>query len=151
MNMRTLTVVFGAFTALALGACKIESTGSSSTGDGGSASTSATATGTGGGATTGGTTTTTTATTGTGGACDMSVHCAAAITDGTGEKICDGTESAMLYDAYVACTCTVGGACEKLCGDNYCDGKPSTTECTGCLQDNTVGCKKQGDACNGDV
>lgn len=150
MNMRTLTVVFGAFTALALGACKIESTGSSSTGDGGSASTSTT--GNGGSATTGTASTSSgTASTGTGAACDMSVHCAAAITDGTGDKICDGTESAMLYDAYVACSCTVGGACEKLCGDNYCAGKPSTTECTGCLQDNTVGCKKVGDACSGDI
>jgi hypothetical protein len=146
MTMRTLTVVFGALTALALGACKIEGTGGVGGGTSGDSTTSGSTTGgVGGGATS--------SATGTGGAaaCDMSVHCAAAITDGTGDKICDGTESATLYDAYVACTCTAGGACFMLCGDNYCDGKASTTECTGCLQDNTVGCKKEGDACNGDV
>ena len=152
MNMRTLTVVLGAFTAFALGACNVTTT-TSGTGGNDTTSSGTTVAGVGGGGSGGSTTSTTSTSTGAGGkaACDDTVHCAAAITEGTGDKICDGTESATLYDAYVACTCTAGGACFSVCGNNYCDGKAGTAECTTCLQDNTTGCKKVGDACNGDV
>jgi len=140
MNMRTLTVVFGALTALALGACKIESTGGvgggATSATGATGATSATV-GSGGGAT------------GTGGAaaCDPKYTCVDAIdpTDGDPSKLCEGP-AAVLFDALSACSCT--GACKTVCGENDCVGKPATMECTKCVVDTVAGCGKEFNECS---
>jgi len=166
MNMQSLTIVLGVITAFALGACTVETKSSTSTGAGGSTSASGTTnsvTGTSGAATGGGgagggssaSTSVSASATGTGGEapCDNTVHCAEAIPDGIGYKLCDETESAKLYDAFFACACTVDGACGSVCSNNYCSGAAVTTPtCTACLQNSTAkGCKKEFDACSGDV
>ncbi len=139
MNMRSLTVVFGALTALALGACKVESTGGTGGTGGGSTTTGDTTTvGSGGGAT------------GTGGAaaCDPKYRCADAIDpmDGDPTKLCEGP-AAVLYDAFAACSCT--GACKAACGDNACamPSTPASAACTMCLQDIVAGCGKEFNDC----
>jgi hypothetical protein len=149
MNMKSLTVVFGAISVFALGACTVTGTGTTSTGAGGGSGTTAAA-GTGGEASgvggSGG------ATAGTGGAaaCMMGYSCAEAIdpTKGDPKLLCEGP-SAMLYDALQACTCT--DACKASCGDNACAGMAASAACTTCLQDPTAGCKKEFDACSSDA
>jgi hypothetical protein len=153
MNMKSLTVVFGAISAFALGACTVNGTGSTSTGAGGGSGTTTTAAaGTGGeaagvGGSGGGSTTA-----GTGGAaaCMMGYSCAEAIDPMKGDPklLCEGP-SAMLYDALQACTCT--GACKAACGASACANAPASAECTTCLQDPTTGCKKEFDACSSDA
>jgi hypothetical protein len=144
MNMKSLTVVLGALTALALGACKVETTGSTSTGVGGGSTTA----GVGGAGGTGGAA----ATTGAGGAaCDEKYTCAEAIDPATGDpaKLCEGP-SAVLYDALAACTCDT--TCKSVCGDNTCAGMSITAECTTCLQAAAPdGCKTEFDACANDA
>jgi hypothetical protein len=152
MNMKSLTVVLGAITAFALGACTVTSTTSGSGG-----STSATGTG-------GGTTTTTTggvggsggaggstSATGTGGAASCEAYtCSEAITppDGDPAKLCATGPHADLYDALAACTCT--GACKDKCSTNTCANMAITADCTACLQD-PAGCKAEFVACAGDA
>ena len=150
MNMKSLSVVLGAFTMLALGACKVTTTGSSSTGEGGSGA--GTTGGVGGGGVGGGGTSTSTAT-GTGGAsaCEMTYTCAEAITppNGDAKKLCDGPHG-MLYDALHACTCT--GACKTACEATACAGMAASADCTKCLQAAAPdGCKKEFDECSNDI
>ena len=148
MNMKSLTVVFGALTALALGACKVETSGSTSNGAGGGSGTTTAGVGGAGGAGA----TSTSAATGTGGAaaCDDMYTCAEAIdpTKGDATKLCDGPHG-DLYDALNACTCT--GACKDKCMDNACKGDKASADCTACLQDSVAGCSKELDACSGDL
>lgn len=143
MNMRSLTVILGALSAFALGACTVTST---PTGSGG---TSSTTEGTGGGGVGGGTG-------GRGGAggsggaagCVKDYTCAEAITppDGDGTKVCDGP-AGDAYDAYYTCVCEAAGACGTACGAAYCGGTAATAECTACLQNGDTGCGKQVDNC----
>ncbi len=151
MKMNSLTVVFGAISIFALGACTVTGTGTTSTGAGGGSGNTAAA-GTGGEASgvggSGG------ATAGTGGmaACMMGYSCAEAIDPMKGDPglLCEGP-SAMLYDALHTCTCE--GACKTACGDNACmkDGPGASMACVACLQDSTTGCKKEADACASDA
>jgi hypothetical protein len=150
MNMKSLSVVLGAFTMLALGACKVTTTGSSSTGEGGSGTGTTTTGGVGGSGGSGGAATTAT---GTGGApaCDAAYTCAEAITppNGDAKKLCDGPHG-TLYDALNACTCT--GACKTACEATACAGLAASPECTTCLQAAAPdGCKKEFDECSNDI
>jgi hypothetical protein len=145
MNMRSLTVILGALSAFALGACTVTSTTS---GSGGSTS----ATGTGGEASgvggAGGGTTATGTSTGTS-MCDAKYTCSEAL-DGDPTKLCEGP-SAMLYDTYYACVCETGGACFSVCSDNACKDGTKSADCTACLQKNDMGCAKEFTDCSGDV
>jgi hypothetical protein len=151
MNMKSLSVVLGAFTVLALGACKVTTSGTSGTGGSSTTSGEGTTTtgGVGGGGGSGGAASTAT---GTGGApaCDPKYTCAEAITppaDAT--KLCPGAH-ADLYDALTACTCT--GACKTACADNVCASKDIAAACTTCLQAAAPdGCKTEFDACSNDL
>jgi hypothetical protein len=145
MNMRSLTVLFCSVSALILSACIITGTGSGGVGGGttggtGGEGTTVTSGGVGGGTTTGSTS--------TGMACDAKYKCSEAITppDGDPTKICDMTESATLYDAYYACSCTKD--CKTDCGNNACAGKASSDACKTCVQGK---CKAQFDACANDL
>ncbi|MEO5728840.1 MAG: hypothetical protein ABI134_26875 [Byssovorax sp.] len=150
MNMRSLTVILGALSVFALGACTVTSTTSGSGGG-------TTATGTGGeaagvGGAGGATSTATGTSTGTA-MCDMTYTCAEAITppDNDPSKLCDGP-SGDAYDAYYTCICETVGACGKVCGAAYCTGTAPTAECTTCLQDSSEkGCAKVVEACQNDI
>ena len=144
MNMRSLTVILGALSAFALGACTVETT-TTGTGSGGSGTTTTGGVGGGGGE---GTTTTTT---GTGGApaCVETYTCAEAL-DGEPSKLCDGAHG-DLYDAYYKCTCESGGACFAACGDNACTNGAKSADCTACLQKTDMGCAKEFEACAADL
>ncbi len=142
MNMRSLTVILGALTTFALGACKVTTTTGSTGG-----STSATGTG-GEAAGVGGAGGSTTASTGTS-ACDATLTCAGAL-DGDPSMLCEGA-SAELYDKYYACTCETGGKCVAACGDNACKDGAKTDDCTKCLQDSAAGCATEFEACSGDI
>jgi hypothetical protein len=149
MNMKSLSVVLGAFTMLALGACKVTTSGTSGTG-GSTTSTGDGTTTTGGVGGGGGAASTAT---GTGGApaCDPAYTCAEAITppNGDSSKLCAGAHT-DLFDALSACTCT--GACKTACEANICAGKDVTAECTTCLQASAPGgCKTELDACSNDI
>jgi len=143
MNKRSLTVLFGAVSALILSACIITGTGSGGVG-GGTAGTGGETGGTGSdmtGGVGGGTT-------GSSMSCDMTYKCATAITPPEGDptKLCDMTESATLYDAYYACVCT--DSCKTECGDTACAEKTPSYACNTCRGDK---CKKQLDACSNDL
>jgi hypothetical protein len=143
MNMKSLTVVFGALTSFALAACTVTNTTAGVGGNGGEAA------GVGGSGGSGGGTTTTVTSTGTGSACDPAYTCAEAITppDNDGTKVCDGP-AGDAYDAYYKCVCDSTGPCGTVCGTAYCTGTPATADCTTCLQDiSEKGCKKQADEC----
>jgi hypothetical protein len=142
MNMRSLTVILGALTTFALGACKVTTT----TGDSGGGTSSAGGAGgeaAGVGGAGGGTTST-----GTGG-CDATLTCAGAL-DGDPSTLCEGA-SAELYDKYYACTCETGGKCFAACGDNACKDGAKTDDCTKCLQASDTGCATEFEACSGDI
>jgi hypothetical protein len=155
MNMRLFTATLAAITAGALGACTVESSGSTSTsttttttttgGSGGATSSGDTATGTGGGA--GGAATSTTGN-GSGGeaACDPAYTCAEAITPSTGNpaELCDNDAKA-LYTALSMCTCS--GACAAACKDSACLDNDPSTSCKICLANSTTGCGKELKAC----
>jgi hypothetical protein len=145
MNMKSLTVVFGALTLFALGACNVkELTTTSTVGGAGGGTTTAGVGGAGGSGGSGAT--------GTGGAagCDDMYTCGEAITppDGDASKLCDGPHG-DLYDALNACTCA--GACKTQCEANACAGMSASAECTACLQDSVAGCSKEFEACSGDI
>jgi hypothetical protein len=150
MNMRSLTVILGALTTFALGACTVTTTpggsggSTSATGTGGEAAGNG---GAGGGGTTAtGTTTSATSSTGTS-MCDPNYTCAEAITDGDGTKVCDGA-AGDAFDAYFDCVCETTGACGAKCGPAFCSGTAPSAECTTCLQDSTEkGCGKQAVEC----
>ena len=153
MNMKSLSVVLGAFTVLALGACKVTTPGTSGTGGSSTASGESTATTTTGGVDGGGGAGGAGAT-GTGGApaCDPTYTCAEAITppNGDSKKLCAGPHT-ELYDALTACTCT--GACKSVCEANVCTGTAdASADCTKCLQSAAPdGCKTELDACSNDA
>ena len=143
MNMRSLTVILGALTTFALGACKVTTTtgasGGSTSSAGGSGGEAAGVGGAGG---------STTASTGTAG-CDADLTCALAL-DGDPSMLCEGA-SAELYDKYYACTCEAGGACLAVCGENACKGDPQSADCQACIQKTDMGCAKEFEACSGDI
>ena len=151
MNMRFLTVTLAAMTACALGACTVETSGSTSTSTSAATSTSATGTGGGGGEATG----TSGATTGVGGAggsggstaCDPAYTCSDAITPSSGNpaKLCDGPAK-MLFTAISTCTCM--GACAMACADSACKGNEPSTPCKICLANMATGCGKELNACS---
>jgi hypothetical protein len=145
MNIRTFAVILGGVALIPLAACKVTATGGTgggTTGSGGATSTattgdtttSAATTGTGVGGATATASATATGSTGTG-MCDMNYKCAAAIDPMTGDpkQLCDGTPSAMKYDALTTCTCT--GNCMAKCGTNTCMGMDITAECKSCITD----------------
>jgi hypothetical protein len=139
MNMKSLTVILGALSAFALGACTVTST----TGSTGGSDPTTTTGGVGGSGGSG--------TTGTGGAapCEEKYTCSEAL-DGDPTKLCDG-EHGDLYDAYYNCTCVSGGACFSVCSDNACTNGTKSAECTACLQKADMGCAKELEACAGDA
>src|SRR5512132_1473874 len=147
MNIRFLTVTLAAITAYALGACTVESSGSTSTGDTSTASATATGTGgSGGGATgTGGAATGSGGNGGSGGdstACDPAYTCAEASAPSSGNpaKLCEGPAK-TLFTAFSNCACM--GACATACADSACkDNDPSTPRKV-CLSDAAAGCGKE--------
>ncbi len=152
MNTRFLTVTLAAITACSLGACTVETSGSTNT----TATASASATGTGGRSSeatgTGGAGGAATGVGGSGGAggdstaCDPAYTCAEAITPNTGNpaKLCDGPAE-MLFTAVSQCTCS--GACAMACADSACVIKEPSTPCKICLTNTATGCGKEFDAC----
>lgn len=147
MNMRFSIVTLAAITACALGACKVETSDTTST----STSATSTATGTGGsGGEATGTSSTATGVGGSGGAggstaCDPTYTCSdAAASNGNPAKLCDGPAE-MLYTALTKCTCT--GACATDCADSVCKGNDPSTACKLCLTNEATGCGKEFTAC----
>ena len=150
MNMRFLTVTLVAITAYTLGACTVETSGSTST------TATATASGTegsGGGATgTGGAGGAATGVGGSGGsggdstACDPAYTCAEASAplSGNPAKLCEGPAK-TLFTAFSTCTCM--GACKVDCADNACMTKEPSTACKICLTNTDTGCGKELNAC----
>jgi hypothetical protein len=145
MNMRSLTIVLGAITAFALGACTITSTsggaGGSTSATGATSAATGTASGGTGGASGTGTTSTGTA------MCDPTYTCAMAITtpDGNPAELCDGAEKTA-FNALAACTCDTG-ACATACKDSACVQLEASTDCKACLSNSTTGCGKEFTAC----
>ena len=145
MKMRFLTLTLAAITACALGACTVESSGSTSTtssasasgtgGSGGATGTGDTATGVGGAGGSGGST-----------ACDPAYTCAEASAPSSGNpaKLCDGPAK-VLFDALSKCTCM--DACAMACGDNACKGNDPTTACKLCLTNTATGCGNEFGSC----
>jgi hypothetical protein len=144
MNIRTFAV-FGALSAIALGACVVTGTGSSSTdgvggsvGGGSGIGGGGVGGGAGGGGVGGGGTVT----------CDDMLGCGEVITgEGDPADLCDA--SGMLYDAYAACVCD--GACSTDCGTSFLctmGGAEPDATCTMCVQDS---CKAVADSCNNDI
>jgi hypothetical protein len=84
-------------------------------------------------------------------ACDANYKCAEAITPPNGDptKLCDGTVSAMLYDALSKCTCM--GACAQDCGASACVQKPADAVCDTCIHDTAAGCGKEFNECSNDL
>ena len=146
MNMRFLTVTLAAITACALGACTVESSGSTST------STSATATGTGaGGGEATGTSSSATGSGGSGGsggstACDPAYTCAEASAPSSGNpaKLCEGPAK-TLFTAFSKCSCM--DACATACAASACKGNEPSTACKVCLTNTATGCGDELNAC----
>ena len=90
-------------------------------------------------------------TTGSGGTCDPAYTCAQAITppDVDPAKLCPGSLSAALHDALIQCACV--DTCAIECGDTACTGVDGSPECKACIQDQTMGCLTQLEACINDV
>jgi hypothetical protein len=141
MNMRSLTVILGALTAFALGACKVTTTTGSTGGSTSATGTGGEAAGVGGSGGGGGA--------GGAAACDEAYTCAEAL-DGDPSKLCDGAHG-DLYDKYFACTCETGGKCFAACGDNACKDGAKTDDCTKCIQATTTGCSEEQAACANDA
>lgn len=154
MNIRFSTVTLAAIITCALGACTVESSGSTSTSTSTTSTATATATGTGGsggGATgTGGEATGGGGNGGSGGstACDPDYTCAEAIAplSGNPAQLCEGPAK-MLFTALSACTCM--GACAADCADSSCKGNDPSTACKICLSNTATGCGKEFNACTG--
>ena len=81
--------------------------------------------------------------------CDPDYKCATSISMGGDPKLlCDGSMSAMLYDAYYMCACM--GKCQAQCMATYCGGMGIDPPCDLCLQDTQMGCGTEAQACQND-
>jgi hypothetical protein len=58
--------------------------------------------------------------------------CDAAVTQGG--TPCAGSGSFDAYNALVACGCGTNGACNSVCGANFCAQTAADPACNGCLQ-----------------
>jgi hypothetical protein len=137
MNLRSM-MVLGAISAIGLAACVVTSGPTGSTGGGGGGIGGEGGTGEGGGGVGG--------SGGAGSQCVPNTHCGPAITPGLNvdpSDICDGTESADLYDAYAACVCDDN--CTTQCAAARCGETGGTeSECQSCI---TAKCATELDAC----
>lgn len=149
MDMRLFTVTLAGLTACALGACTVESSGSTSTTTASTSTSASTTVGSGGAGGAGSAATGVGGSGGSGGdntACDPAYTCAEAITPSTGNPalLCDG-DAKVLYTALSSCTCT--GACAAACKESACQNDEPSTTCKMCLSNSTTGCGKDFKAC----